>query len=383
MLSWARNAAGISREMAATRAGTKPDRIRAWEDEKTGVKPTVRQARKLAALYGRSFLEFFRDYPPALSEPTVIADFRLHRGVPEPEEQREMKEIRLWAESQRSNALDLCELIGEALPRIPDDLFSTTRDDAECVARNARGIMGFQINDQIGLNANKRDQVAVVLRHKIEMMGILAVRLSRLGGLGVRGFCIALFPLPILAFGQEAPVAQVFTLTHEFAHILLKASAISGPLSTSGNTDNEKETEDWCKKFAGAFLVPSAFLADRVPKPPKPRAEISDQMLADLAGYFAVSRHAMLIRLVSLGYVRASFYWDRKKAEFETEESAYKRFARPSYYGSRYKGKLGDLYTSLVLEAWSSGRLTNHHAAEYMGISNLEHLNDIKEHFGG
>jgi hypothetical protein len=34
------------------------------------------------------------------------------------------------------------------------------------------------------------------------------------------------------------------------------------------------------------------------------------------------------------------------------------------------------------MEAWGTDRITNHNAAEFMGIKNLRHLNDIRQHFG-
>lgn len=52
---------------------------------------------------------------------------------------------------------------------------------------------------------------------------------------------------------------------------------------------------------------------------------------------------------------------------------------RPKYYGSRYRSSLGNLYTGFVIEAWNSGRITNHSAAEYMGIKNFEHLFAIRD----
>jgi len=82
-----------------------------------------------------------------------------------------------------------------------------------------------------------------------------------------------------------------------------------------------------------------------------------------------------------LGYVRESFYWNNKKYKFDTEEANFKQFGRAEYYGTRYRNTLGDLYTGLVLEAWNSDRITNHNAAEFMGIKNLSHLYDIRETF--
>jgi hypothetical protein len=118
------------------------------------------------------------------------------------------------------------------------------------------------------------------------------------------------------------------------------------------------------------------------PMPNAPPDEISDRDLAAYARIFSVSRHAMLIRLVHLGYVKESFYWNDKKSQFDSEEANYKQFGRAEYYGTRYRNVLGDLYTGLVLQAWSSGRITNHSAAEFMGIRNFSHLYDIREHFG-
>ena len=90
----------------------------------------------------------------------------------------------------------------------------------------------------------------------------------------------------------------------------------------------------------------------------------------------------MLIRLVELKYVGASYYWDVKRPIYDEEERSFKAFGRPNFYGRRYVSSLGTLYTSLVLEAWDAGRITNHNAAEFMGIKNLAHLRDIRENFG-
>jgi len=91
----------------------------------------------------------------------------------------------------------------------------------------------------------------------------------------------------------------------------------------------------------------------------------------------------MLIRLVHLGYVRESFYWNNKKYKFDTEEANFKQFGRGEYYGHPLqKHTWRPLQPVLVLEAWNSDRITNHNAAEFMGIKNLSHLYDIREHFG-
>ena len=91
----------------------------------------------------------------------------------------------------------------------------------------------------------------------------------------------------------------------------------------------------------------------------------------------------MLIRFVHLRYVKAAYYWNVKKPRFDKVEEDYKGGGVAPYYGTRYRNKQGDLYTSLVLDAWSMGRITGHHAAEYMGIKNIQHMFDIRNNYGG
>ena len=77
-----------------------------------------------------------------------------------------------------------------------------------------------------------------------------------------------------------------------------------------------------------------------------------------------------------------SFDGNKSNLNLIPKERNFKQFGRAEYYGTRYRNTLGDLYTGLVLQAWTSGRITNDNAAEFMGIKNFSHLNDIREHFG-
>ena len=193
--------------------------------------------------------------------------------------------------------------------------------------------------------------------------------------------CLAEFPLPVIVYSNESPTAQAFTIAHELGHLILQQSGISGPIAQARSLNNEARVEQWCDRFAAAFLIPLSSLSSAFEKPSSPLQAISDENLNNLAKCFRVSRQAMLIRLVQLKYVESRFYWKLKKPEFDEEERKYKSRARSKYYGSRYKNSVGDLYTGLVMEAWNTGRITNHNAAEFMGIKNLVHLNDIKENF--
>jgi Zn-dependent peptidase ImmA (M78 family) len=206
---------------------------------------------------------------------------------------------------------------------------------------------------------------------------VLILRKNDLKNAAIRGICLAEFPLPVIIFRNEAPAGQAFTLAHEFAHVLIKHSAISGPRQSSYE---QIPVEKWCDRFAAAFLMPRGQLVALLGGPPTRGADFfPDEELLRLAAMFRVSAHAMLIRLVHIGYVQAAYYWDVKKPEFDKQERSYRSFGRTRYYGQRYGSSLGEMYTGLVIEAWNGGRITSHNAAEYMGIKNLRHMYDIRE----
>jgi Zn-dependent peptidase ImmA (M78 family)/DNA-binding XRE family transcriptional regulator len=379
VLKWARERIRLSYDDAAQGVGVKASQVQEWESGRKV--PTVKQARKLAHVYDRPFLEFFAKEKPTITEPTLIPDFRMHREAEPPKERFELIQIQSEAEETRLNALDLFELLGDEPPRLPERLYATLSDNVNSIATSAREIIGPSVEEQLSLKATQRDSFPNILRGKFEASGILVTKNSGLAYFGARGMCVFASPLPVIVFSNEAPSAQVFTLAHELGHIVLKQSAISGPPG-SANTPSSKRIEDWCDAFAGAFLMPEYTLARFVVKSSRPMAAISDNALNQLAKAFAVSRHAMLIRLVNLGYVQASYYWDVKRPQFLEEEQSYKSGARSKYYASRYRSSRGDLYTGLVLEAWSNGIITNHNAAEFMGIKNLAHLDAIRAAMG-
>ena len=123
-------------------------------------------------------------------------------------------------------------------------------------------------------------------------------------------------------------------------------------------------------------------MGERWAKPNQPMPQVGDDTLDSLARAFRVSRHAMLIRLVDLGYVEADFYWNVKRPQFlQDEQKMRERGGVPLYYGTRYLNAQGELYTGLVLEAWGRGIITNDRASRFMGIKNPAHLEDIRREY--
>jgi len=380
VLRWAREFARSTYKEAANAAGVAPEKIEEWESGASF--PTVRQARAIANHYERPFLEFFAQSVPDVQHSASVPDFRMSSLGDYSSDDRGLSSIQSWAETQRLNAIDLREMLGELVSSTPQTLAAAEAESPDDAAARARDVFEISPNSQFGLNAERRDKFPKYLRSAFEASGILVLRNSALKQHGARGMCIYADPMPVIVFGDEQSGGQAFTLAHELAHIALKQSAVSGGIVPKAATGKTASIERWCNRFAGCFLMP----ADIVRKEMGRFGDISDgiegEALKSIADWFAVSRHAMLVRLVELGAVSSEFYWGTMRQKFAEEEAAYKSFGRPKYYGSRFRTSNGDMYVSLVLEAWATGKITNHNAGEFLGIKNPKHLFDVRSHFG-
>jgi len=374
---WARNRADYSQSEVADKIKVNIQKIIEWENLQSAISPTVNQARQLAELYGRPFLEFFAKEIPDIPETKLVPDFRTHANTSINHENKILKDVQAWSETQRLNAIDLFQINGEAVPTFPKELKATIIDNYEAVAAFARSVLRFSIEQQLSLRSNERINLVKIIRKKLEDIGVLILKNSDLGKCNARGLCIYNEVLPIIILSKESPNGSTFTLCHEFAHIILGESAVSDGIQKRREIN---AIEEWCNQFAGAFLIPENPLR-RYINPIKKLAEISDDELNRLANRFSVSRHAMLVRLVQVNIVDADYYWQVKRPQFIEEEKNQPSGFGSTYYGSRYRNRNGDMYTGLVLEAWSNNRITNHNAAEFMDIKNIAHLYDIRNHF--
>jgi Zn-dependent peptidase ImmA (M78 family)/DNA-binding XRE family transcriptional regulator len=379
VLRWARERVRLPQEVAAKAASVTPEQIQGWEKGEGA--PTVKQARKLAHVYEVPFMELLSKETPKIKTVELVPDFRMHSDAEAPAEQYELLLIQAEAEETRLNALDLYDMLGIEPPSLGNEQYATLDDDTEVVAASARNWLKLPVSEQLARKGNDRSKFINVFRNYLERAGIITVKNSGLAAFGARGMCLFATPLPVIIFSKEAPTAQAFTLAHELGHVILKQSGISGPIASAPSKTQARRIEDWCDDFAGALLMPPDSVARLVPVPRRPSGSIDDGTIARVANSFCVSRHAALIRLIKLRYVSENFYWRVKRPQFLEQEKNFKGGGRPEYYGSRYRSSRGDLYTGLVLEAWSNGAITNHNAAEFMGIKNIAHLDDIRSHF--
>src|SRR4029077_13771241 len=135
--------------------------------------------------------------------------------------------------------------------------------EPEATAQKVRDILGIDWPTQ----QKWREQYEALSgwRLAIEKLNVLVFHTSHNGitfsPSEARGFSMseAIFPV-IVANGRDTPRARIFTLLHEFVHLLLNNGGLCDFRECSGVNTTEQRVEVFCNHVAGAVLVPASLL---------------------------------------------------------------------------------------------------------------------------
>lgn len=378
LLVWARETGGLPADDAAKKIGVKPARLAEWEAGR--LRPTVAQLRKAANVYKRPLAIFFLQRPPARPQP--LHDFRRFPGREQirlsPELLLEMRRAR----RRRGVVLELLDDLERPVMALP--LRGSLDDDPEELAARGREWLRVSMTEQarwVAPNEALNGWIAT-----FEARGFLAFQTSEVNLDEMRGFSLAERRLPVIVLNaKDHPRARVFTLMHEFTHVMLDTGGVCDPegVARRGRTPDER-VEVFCNHVAGALLVPTeALLSDpRVASSPT-RREWPEATISALAEAFAVSREVILRRLLILGKTTDGFY-ERKRHEYQAQYTrlaaqAQERAREQQAYAPVFRIALRDngrRYTRLVLDAFERERITAADVSDYLGVR-LKHLDLI------
>nr|WP_319376573.1 ImmA/IrrE family metallo-endopeptidase [uncultured Methanoregula sp.] len=199
-------------------------------------------------------------------------------------------------------------------------------------------------------------------------------------------------PYVIVVNSGDADRARLFTLFHEYAHILLNMPVVCN----QGENDlNEYSgVEHWCNHFAGAFLAPQ----EEIEENPVIRQAVASGNYLRAAGSirqrFLISKEAGLMRLLTLKKISLAQYIqgrDQLRAEYALREAEKKRKEqtgneeekpfRPISLDRKCVAEKGAGYVSLVMENVRKGHISNSDALDYLDVK-LRHLEKFQESMG-
>jgi len=361
VLQWARETAGATVADVACRLGVTPETVTKWESGEKEV--LVSRLEELAHFYRRPLAALFLPAPPDI--PPLPHDFRMLPAEGKAPLSREtllaIREARRIQRLARELAADL----GQAPARIGAAVDSHAAP--EHLAAQERQRISITVSEQRGW---RRPGVALRRwREALEDLGILVLQFPMPMG-DARGFSLSEdVPPAIVLNSGDAPSARIFTLLHEYAHLLRGSSALCIPAVSAKASPHGEHEEPFCNAFAGAFLVPAAALTETLAG-----RRPDDELIAELATEFSVSRHVVLLRLKGLGLL-SSAALERRLAELAETPPRKGKFRRSA--AQRCVGTRGKRFVRLVLGARERDLITYRDVADYLSLR-VQHFDAVE-----
>lgn len=367
-LRWARERAKQSLPELAKKLGVKEEKVVAWEQSgEISMALAEKLANSTRTPLGYLFL------PEPLTEELPISDFRT-----------------VNTQDISSPTADLLEVVDDALLRqdwYREYILSNNGDSLPFVGslKASSDIVeaAKSIRDVVGWGAKLREQSSssedVLSRHidAVEQAGILVMRSSIVGNntsrhLSVsefRGFALSNEYAPLIFInGQDAKVAQMFTLAHELVHIWL---GVSGVTNLNQTYPSEISNERFCNGVAAELLVPLEEL-----RTIWPMTETSSNRFAQTARYFRVSSLVILRRLRDAGELSKEEFERRYTDELVQFKLKTSTVGGGDFYRALY-ARLGKRFVSALVESTLEGGTSYRDAFQLLGVNKAETVREL------
>ena len=378
LLMWARESINMGLEEAADKIGVKADRLQAWE---TGEKrPTINQARNMSRVYRRPLAAFYLPQRPSELGFSVPHDFRRL-----PQDQPRMLSPELITELRRIEYLrEAAVELAEELAREVRQFVGGSRLDepVRVLAQRATSLLGVSMADR----QRWRTEYDALNGWKdaIELQGVLVMHLNGVDVAEVRGIALAEQAFPLIAVnGKDSPNGRIFTLIHDFIHLMLGATGMSNMRLGLRARTPEQRTERLCNRLAGEVLVPrQALLSHEDVQDTSGVVNWSDETIRHLARQFHVSREVIVRRLVILGRATDDFYREKRRQYTREHESAGKSTGGPIPMSRRIIRAIGQPFARIAIGAYYREAISSSDLSELLG-ARLKHLPAVEQLLGG
>ncbi|MBI3051727.1 ImmA/IrrE family metallo-endopeptidase [Candidatus Woesearchaeota archaeon] len=359
VLKWLIESSGWTREEIAKRLKTNPKNIEKMESGEK--KPSFRQLEELSVIFKRPVASFLLSKP--LTEKPKPKDYRM---LPNKTNKFDKKTILVIRKARR-----LQELSKELSKNIEYETKSKLEktkisENPEKIAQKYRLI--FNLTEDGQRRFKTPYELFNYLRDLLEDLNIFLFQFS-MPVEDARGFVfVDESPSVIVVNTKDNIEARVFSLIHEFGHILLGESVIDLPDATYSYKDTG---EQWCNEFASAFLLPKDISKNTFETN---KANLTQkEMLKTLSNRFKVSKAMLLLNMLKLGYIERADY-AAILARFKKEEIKPKKEPEEEGTGGgvpsevKCLSEVGNKFVSLVANNYDRDYITYTDALNYLSI---------------
>lgn len=349
---------------AARKIGAPDDKVDAWEN---GIgKPTVAQLRKLAKVYKRPLGVFYLPEPPQDFE--TLRDFRRLYGSEAAAWSVELHDEYRRAHGQRDALLDIADLDGAA-PSTAWRLTGLPDDDLRIAATARTLITSLSPLDAPTPGADEYKHLNYWIA-ALEQAGVLVMHTT--GGQvetnEMRAFSLYFDEVPVIVLnGADWPRGRIFSLIHEFAHLLLHTSGLCDTTTDARALTEDRALEARCNAIAAEILMPAAEVLASAAVMEKPQGhQWTLSELVEAAKPFGVSVEAFLRRLATLNRVPFTFYTGFRDTQTEKNLRG-NRASKGNFYNTKARD-LGKGYVRTVVDAHTRFVIDSTTAASYLDV---------------
>lgn len=354
---WLRESSGWSVDETAKRLRTNDNVVRAIE--KGEKKPTLRQLEELSKAYRRPLATFFLAEP--LPEPPLPKDYRMlpdRKGIFDKKTGYAIRKARNLQEiggelSGNINYPTSPEISRVSLDHDPEELAYVYRNKFELTEKRQRDF-------------DTAYKMFYHIRDRMEDMNVLVFQFS-MPVEDARGFSLTdRDPNVIVINSRDNMEARMFTLMHEFGHLLLGDTVIDIPDVTKNHQD---DVERWCNTFSSNFLLPRE-LAEKVFH--EYRGELtSTKTLGSIKYRYKVSKAMLLYNMLKFDFITREEYEDtlnryRPQSPEVGEERDDRKGGIPQ--DTRCLSEVGNKFVSLVANNYDSNNITYSKALTYLSV---------------
>jgi Zn-dependent peptidase ImmA (M78 family)/DNA-binding XRE family transcriptional regulator len=352
VLRWARESAGLSVPDVASRLGVEQDAVNAWEEG--GDRMRLSHLKEIARLCRRPLSALLLSAPPG--ERPRPKDFRVMAGASGPLSRDTLLVIRRAHRLQEVAADMMADLGADSAPLIG---VADLNDDPEDVAAVERQRLGIDVGEQ-GRWRNERE----ALRRWRAALERLSLPVFQFAMPDLRGFSLAdREPYVIVVNRSDAPHGRIFTLMHEYGHLLLRRPGVCDVTEAWFHTGPVYSDEVWCNRFAASFLAPAQAIRDATVGLDLSDGDRRDETISKLSRRLKVSREVVRIRLVSMGLLADT------AGPAPVSSAATKKGKGPMETShARCLHERGRLYVSLVLDAAHAKTIPTADVCDFLAV---------------
>ena len=358
VFKWLRESSGWTFEDTSKRLKTNVENIK--KIEKGEKKPTLRQLKELSQAFKRPLAAFFLSKPKEGKK--LPKDYRMlpdRKGV---FDKKTILAIRKARSLQHIGKELSSNIKYETKPKIKK---ANSSSNPEIIGKQYRKI--FKLSEEKQRKFKDPYKLFNYIRNILEDMNILVFQIS-MPIEDARGFSLTDdFPAVIVVNTKDSIEARLFSLMHEFAHVLLGETVIDLP---EISLTIRNRIEKWCNEFASSFLLPKE-TAKTLFKSIQHADLTTKKTLNSLSRKYKVSKAMLLLSMYKLNYISKTEYQDvldryKPKEVSITKKERKKGGGIPS--DRRCLSEVGNKFVSLVANNFDRKYITYSDALNYLSI---------------